>query len=278
MYKVIIATVFPINLPENAFAGNTWLTHVEIQGSGSIGAGAFSGCSNLTTVKIYGGISGIGESAFAGCTALNQIFIPASVAIIGANAFRYCSSALKIITDFLSKPSNWDNNWNSSNCDVFWRVSLGGAQTIFSGFGITGASRWTGILQMTSSMDTVHKNAGGQYCFANSQRMNFSVITQTYSAGILATISGTITFVLYKAEIRLNVVSYIPTDISHVVSVTVGGSTGMSPKISNGSFSIMTSSLESGRYRLTMDSNFRVTPSLAGGTEVSSSVWHFWVA
>ena len=58
----------------------------------SIGNGAFSGCTGLTSVNIPNSVTTIGNGAFSGCTGLTSITIPNSVTSIGSSAFYGCSS------------------------------------------------------------------------------------------------------------------------------------------------------------------------------------------
>ena len=53
----------------------------------SIGYGAFSFCSRLTSVTISNSVTCIGECAFYGCSGLTSITIPNSVTSIGESAF-----------------------------------------------------------------------------------------------------------------------------------------------------------------------------------------------
>ncbi len=53
----------------------------------SIGDGAFTGCTHLTSINIPDGVTRIGSGAFRGCWGLNSINIPASVTNIGDGAF-----------------------------------------------------------------------------------------------------------------------------------------------------------------------------------------------
>ena len=55
----------------------------------SIGAGAFGGCTGLTSITIPDSVTSIGDVAFAICTDLTSITIPASVTDIGYYAFGY---------------------------------------------------------------------------------------------------------------------------------------------------------------------------------------------
>ena len=56
----------------------------------SIGYGAFSDCTGLTSITIPDSVTGIGYYAFCNCTALTSITIPDSVTSIGNKAFYGC--------------------------------------------------------------------------------------------------------------------------------------------------------------------------------------------
>ncbi|MBO4594032.1 MAG: leucine-rich repeat domain-containing protein, partial [Bacteroidaceae bacterium] len=58
----------------------------------SIAAGAFSGCTGLTSVTISAAIKSIEEGTFSGCTGLTSVTLPNSVTSIGHAAFYGCSS------------------------------------------------------------------------------------------------------------------------------------------------------------------------------------------
>ncbi len=81
---------------------------------------AFMRCSSLKSVIIPSTVTSIGEEAFAYCSKLESINIPSSVANIGANAFMGCTM-LTINADFAEAPAAWDENWNSSGCNVVWK-------------------------------------------------------------------------------------------------------------------------------------------------------------
>ena len=53
----------------------------------SIGGGAFSGCTGLTSVTIPNSLTSIGGYAFSGCSGLTSVIIPNSVKSIGGGAF-----------------------------------------------------------------------------------------------------------------------------------------------------------------------------------------------
>jgi hypothetical protein len=64
-----------------------------------IGAGAFSGCNELTGVTIPPGVAYIGKDAFSGCFNLSRIIIPASVFYIEKGAFLGCYGLTAITAD-----------------------------------------------------------------------------------------------------------------------------------------------------------------------------------
>ena len=58
----------------------------------SIGDGAFSSCSGLTSVMIPNSVTSIGYQAFYGCNSLASVTIPNSVTSIGNSVFAECTS------------------------------------------------------------------------------------------------------------------------------------------------------------------------------------------
>ena len=62
----------------------------------SIGWGAFSSCSGLTSITIPNSVTSIGIGAFEYCSGLTSIIIPNSVTSIGNYAFHYCTGLTSI--------------------------------------------------------------------------------------------------------------------------------------------------------------------------------------
>ena len=94
-------TIIPNNVTsigEGAFSGCSGLTSITIPNSvTSIGAWTFAYCSGLTSVIIGNGMTYIGMYAFQYCSGLTSVTIPNSVTSISAGAFSGCS-ALNSVT------------------------------------------------------------------------------------------------------------------------------------------------------------------------------------
>ena len=71
-----------------------------------IDVGAFSGCTNLTSITIPNSVTTIGSSAFSGCTGLTSITIPNSVTEIGLGAFSGCTNLTSITIPFVGNTLN----------------------------------------------------------------------------------------------------------------------------------------------------------------------------
>jgi hypothetical protein len=81
----------------SAFLGCSNLTSVTIpKGVTAINRYTFYECESLISIEIPDGITSIGSHAFAGCTSLTNVVIPNSVRSIGDNAFYNCSSLQNI--------------------------------------------------------------------------------------------------------------------------------------------------------------------------------------
>ena len=82
---------------DGAFSGCSSLTSITIPNSvTSIESSAFSGCSSVTSITIGSGVTTIGSSAFSGCGSLTSVAIPDSVTSIGDDAFSGCVNLTNI--------------------------------------------------------------------------------------------------------------------------------------------------------------------------------------
>ena len=95
--------------------------NIVLEGIDKIGSCAFAGCDFINTITIKDGVTSIGACAFRNCSSLTSIIIPNSVTSIEERAFYNCSS-LTIFCEVVSKPNEWDENWNSS-CPVLWNYN-----------------------------------------------------------------------------------------------------------------------------------------------------------
>ena len=85
------------SIGNGAFSYCSGLTSVTIPNSvTTIGSQAFQVCSSLTYVTIPNSVTSIGNSAFSYCSGLTSVTIPNSVTTIGSNAFRGCSGLTSV--------------------------------------------------------------------------------------------------------------------------------------------------------------------------------------
>ena len=111
------------------------LVSVRVTDATTIGFGAFSYCTNLTSITlpenltnigdyafrgcsfaditIPKGVTSIGRFAFADCCELTSIQIPRSVKSIGNDVFSGCRNLI-IYCEAASQPGGWDSWWNGS--------------------------------------------------------------------------------------------------------------------------------------------------------------------
>ena len=94
-----------INIPNSvtsigygAFSGCSRLTSISIPVSceASIATGALAGCTGLTSITIPSSVTSIDSAAFYGCSGLTSINIPSGVTSIGNYAFSECSGLTSI--------------------------------------------------------------------------------------------------------------------------------------------------------------------------------------
>ena len=99
------------------------LKTVVITGGTSIGLGAFSGCSSLTSITISDSVTRIGPSAFYGCSSLTSVTIPDSVTSIGDYAFSSCTSLTSIMFGENSQLTSIDDQ-AFYGCDSLTRIII----------------------------------------------------------------------------------------------------------------------------------------------------------
>ena len=79
----------------------------------SIGSGAFSYCSGLTSIDIPNSVTSIGDYAFFNCSGLTSIDIPNSVTTIGEGVLAGCSSLVSVIINNGNTTYDSRNNCNA---------------------------------------------------------------------------------------------------------------------------------------------------------------------
>ncbi len=141
-----------------AFYGCSGLTSITIPNSvTSIGNQAFSGCSGLTSITIPSSVTNIGLSAFEGCSGLTSITIPNSVTSIGNHAFRGCSGLTSITIP---------NSVTSIEDNAFYGCSGLTAITIPSSVTNIGWSAFEGCSGLTSVVSEIEEPfTFGKYAF-----------------------------------------------------------------------------------------------------------------
>ena len=79
----------------------------------SISNNGFSGCSEITSIKIPYTMQSIGNNAFSGCTGLTSINIPKDVSSIGTGVLSGCYNIESIIVDSENAEYDSRNNCNA---------------------------------------------------------------------------------------------------------------------------------------------------------------------
>ena len=94
----------------------------------SIGEGAFSGCSGLTSVTIPDGMTNIANYAFSGCSGLTSVTIPDGVTDIGYGAFYGCRGLTSVtIPDGVTNIANYA----FSGCSGLLSMSVGSGNPVY---------------------------------------------------------------------------------------------------------------------------------------------------
>ncbi|MBQ3623065.1 MAG: leucine-rich repeat domain-containing protein [Bacteroidaceae bacterium] len=62
----------------------------------TIGVGAFSGCTGLTSITIPNSVTTIGSGAFSCCSGLTSVTIPNGITTIETGTFEYCHGLTSI--------------------------------------------------------------------------------------------------------------------------------------------------------------------------------------
>ena len=110
------------SIGDGAFSGYTGLTSVTIPNSVTrFGSFAFYGCTGLTSVTIPNSVTSI-DCAFEGCTGLTSITIPNSVTSIGSQAFLGCIGLTSIT---IPNSVTHIGRWAFSDCKNLTNIIIG---------------------------------------------------------------------------------------------------------------------------------------------------------
>ena len=139
----------------------------------SIGSGAFSGCSSLTSITIPDAVTSIGESAFFGCSSLTSIIIPDGVTSIESNAFGHCSSLTSIIIP--DGVTSIESN-AFSNCSGLTSI------TIPAGVTSIGESAFYGCTSLASIIIPADVTSIGEFAFAECSSLVSIIIPNRVSS------------------------------------------------------------------------------------------------
>ena len=146
----------------------------------SIGDGAFSFCSGLTSIDIPSSVTYIGESAFQGCSGLTSIDIPSSVTYIGESAFQDCSGLT-----FIDIPSSVANigNLAFSDCSSLTSVMIPSSVTNIGSEAFSGCSSLTSIM-IPSSVTSIGNNAFSRCSSLKEVEINSNTVGSMWFKGL----------------------------------------------------------------------------------------------
>ena len=128
------------SIGDGAFSAYSGLTSMTIPNSvTNIGDDAFRDCNSLTSVTIPDSVTSIGNDTFFRCGRLTNVTIPDSVASIGEYAFYYCSRLTNVV--FLG-------NAPTAESSAFSSVKSGCVASVSpksTGWGVGDGEKWNGL-------------------------------------------------------------------------------------------------------------------------------------
>ena len=142
----------------------TKVTAEMLEGITSIGYGAFSRCSALTSVAIPSGVTSIGNSAFSNCSALTSVTIPSGVTSIGNSAFESCN-ALASVT--ISEGATYIGNYAFNYCSSLTSVTVRATTPPTLGYNAFGSTSTTAIIYVPAASVDTYKAATNWSTYAS---------------------------------------------------------------------------------------------------------------
>ena len=118
-------------------------TYTIKEGTTVIAGGAFSRCTELTSIVIPNSVKNIGDSAFYNCSSLTSITIPNSVTSLGESAFYGCESltSVNILAGITSIKER-----TFAGCDLLTDVTIGNSVVSIGESAFEGCSSLTSIV------------------------------------------------------------------------------------------------------------------------------------
>ena len=140
IYRVHVRSGITIG-GEEVWKDCTSMQYVVLNGSGTVKAHSFQGCSGLTGCEINNQYTRLEGWVFSGCTSLTSITIPDSVTLIGGYSFSNCSNLEEIsfgsgLTQLNRNMFTNCSNLDKITCKATTAPTLG--LQVFSGVANTG--------------------------------------------------------------------------------------------------------------------------------------------
>ena len=195
------------SIGNGAFSGCSGLTSVTVPSSvTSIGTGAFDGCSGLTSITIPDSVTSIGDNAFSGCSGLTSITIPDSVTSIGKEAFYNCSGLTGItIPDSVT----CIQDLTFSGCSGLMSIMIPDSVTLIKDRAFRGCSGLTSIVIPDSVSDHLE-----EWVFEGCSGLTSITLP---SVGKLGYLFGTSPYTGGVETVQFGETYYIPSGLRSVV-------------------------------------------------------------
>ena len=156
------------SIGNGAFSGCSGLTSVVIPNSVTeIGRSAFSDCSGLTSVVIPNSVTEIGSGVFSGCSGLTSVVIPNSVTEIGSGVFSGCSGLTSVVIPNSVTALGW---WVFNGCSSLTSVIISNSVTDIGDYAFSECSSLTSVIIPNSVTDI------GNYAFSGCSSLTSVVI------------------------------------------------------------------------------------------------------
>ncbi len=145
----------------------------------AIGASAFKGCTELTSITIPDSVTTVGSSAFEGCIGLMNITIPSSVTSIGKRAFFECTGLTSATIPFSVATIREES---FSGCAGLTSITIPSGVTRIENFAFSDCTGLTSITIPDSVTNISNSAFAG--CFKLAEMYNLSKLNITAGSGI----------------------------------------------------------------------------------------------